>query len=389
MHFDFDTIIDRHNTFSLKWDMGAREHELPMWVADMDFATAPAIVEALHNRVDHGIFGYSLPSNTFYSAIIDWWSSRHQFNFSKENIIPTTGILPALVGIINAISTAQAKVLVLSPVYDHFFSAIDNTGRKAISSELNYQDNKYTIDLVDLEGKLSAADVEVLLLSNPHNPTGRVWNKTELEAIGELCLKYNVKVISDEIHADLVYAPYKHIAFASINPAFEKICITCSSPSKSFNLAGMQVGYVIITDQKIREAVSASFMKMEMFLISPLANEALVAAYTKSNEWLNQLIAYLKSNYELSSNFISDKLPKLSYPTLEGTYLLWLDCNAYSNDSDKLDEHLRATSSLRLNKGNIYGKGGEGFMRMNIACPKSMLNEGLTKLKQGLDLFNI
>ena len=384
MIYNFDEVITRTNTNSIKWDAEKHDNLLPMWVADMDFKTAPEIIEALHHRLNHGIFGYSLTPPEFYSAIQYWWKKRHNLELEPTWIIPTTGIIQALLGIIKAYTTTNNQVLLLSPVYDHFFSSIENSDCKVITSELINTNGKFTINFYEVEELTAKPEVKLLIISNPHNPVGRVWTKEELIRLGEICNRNDVLVVSDEIHSDLVFPGFKHIPYASLGEAFSNKSITCCSPSKTFNLAGLQVGYVFSSNQAIKEHVEQSFLKQEMFLVSPFASTALIAAYEEGEAWVEALLTYLFNNYQYLESFIKNELPHVKVTPLEGTYLVWLDLNYYKINSTEFCDQLKENQSLWLNPGSNYGKAREGFVRMNIACPKSLLVNGLQRLKAAL-----
>ncbi len=381
MDYNFDEIIPRRNTHSIKWDADGDDNLLPMWVADMDFKTAPEIIEALHQRVDHGIFGYSLTPPEFYAAIGSWWKKRHGITVKANSIIPTTGIIPALIGIVHTYCQTGDKVLVLIPVYDHFFSCIRNADCEPLESNLIYQNGNYSIDFEDLERKASDPKTKLIMLSNPHNPAGRVWTEDELKQIGDVCIKHDVKIISDEIHSDLIHPGFKHVPFTSLGEKYSQNSITCCSPSKTFNLAGLQVGYVFSANPDIKDKVEKAFHKQEMFLVSPFASTALIAAYTHGEEWLEALQNYLHENFRFLSNFISKELPKVHVTPLQGTYLVWLDLSAYSIESASFCKKLLEEQQLWLNSGYLYGKAGNGFVRMNIACPRALLKEGVERLR--------
>lgn len=385
MTYNFDKIVQRKNTSSIKWDAESNADLLPMWVADMDFETAPEIVSAIKKRVDHGVFGYSLTPDEFNTSIQYWWKKRHQLDVDPSWILPSTGIIPALIGIINAFCEKEDEVLLLTPVYDHFFSCIENCDCKAIESNLNYENGVYTINFEDLEEKASRPSVKLIILSNPHNPAGRVWTAKELKQIGDICLKHNIKVVSDEIHSDLIFPGHKHTPFASLGKTYSDISITCCSPSKTFNLAGLQVGYVFTSNPTIKNQIEKAFHKQEMFLVSPFASTALIAAYQYGEAWMEGLISYLYDNYLFLKSFVETELPQIQITPLEGTYLVWLNLSAYSIDSEKFCEKLKAEQKLWLNSGHLYGQAGEGFVRMNIACARPLLVDGLNRLKKQLD----
>jgi len=377
----FDTTPPRRGTHSVKWDMAGDENLLPMWVADMDFKTAPAILEAIQKRVAHGVFGYTLTPDDFFDAIIAWWSRRHQVQLQREWILPVAGILPALSAIIRAFSEKGDQVLLLTPVYDHFFATIRNCGLGVIESPLKYQSVSYAIDFDDFEKKAAHPATKFVLLSNPHNPTGRVWTREELSRIAAICLRHGVLVVSDEIHADLVHHPFRHCPFAALGEAYAKNVVTCCSPSKSFNLAGIQVGYLFSENEKIRQSVEAVLQMQDTVFLNVFAAPALVAAYRESEGWLELLKDYIYQNYLFLKNYMALHLPSIQVTPLEATYLVWLDIRSVNMPCAEFTAALHAEQQLWLNPGTMYGETGEGFLRMNIGCPRPMLEDGLERLR--------
>jgi cystathionine beta-lyase len=384
MDFNFDEILPRRNTNSIKWDANPAENMLPMWVADMDFKTAPAIEQALQNRVSHGVFGYTLTPPKFYTSISNWWEKRHGLPVPEDWIIPVNGVIPALSALIKALTQNGDKIIIQPPVYNHFFTTIENSGCHAVENNLIYTNGDYTIDFEDLEIKAADAEVKLLLLSNPHNPAGRVFKKEELLRVGEICLKHNIVVVSDEIHSDLVYQGYQHVPFASLSNANSTNCITLSSPSKTFNLAGLQVGYLFTENAAFKTKIESVLTVQEMELLSPFAIEALIAAYNEGAYWLEALKAYLLNNYEHLKEFIRLHLPQIKVVPLQATYLVWLDCSALAVSSDELSKRLLTNALLWVNSGTMYGSAGDGFLRINIACPMPLLVDGLNRLKNNL-----
>lgn len=384
MKCNFDEIIPRRGTNSYKWDTTKEENVLPMWVADMDFRAAPVIVEALRRRVEHGIFGYASVPDTYYEAIINWFDRRHAWQIEKEWIIYTTGAVPALSAIIKALTSPQDKVLVQAPVYNCFFSSIRNNGCEVITNPLIYRDGTYQIDFSDLEKKSADPSVKLLLLCNPHNPVGRVWTKRELNRIGEICLRNDVWVIADEIHCELVYPGYIYTPFASISPEFLMRSVTCVSPSKAFNLAGLQIANIVCANADLRIKIDKAININEVCDVNPFGIEALIAAYNEGKEWLEELKYYLWINYNYLKAYFSENLPQFPVTMLEGTYLVWVDCSVLKRSSIEIVHTLLAEERLQVNNGSLYGKNGEGFIRINIACPRQVLIEGLNRLKRVL-----
>jgi len=388
MKYNFDEIIPRRGTNSYKWDSTADADVLPMWVADMDFRTAPPIIEALKKRVEHGIFGYVKVPDTYYEKTIDWFSRRHNWQISKEWIIYTTGVVPAISAIIKAVTSPGDKVLVQTPVYNCFFSSIRNNGCELVTNDLVYANRTYTIDFDDLERKAADSAVKVMLLCNPHNPAGRVWTREELMRIGEICLRHNVFVIADEIHCEFVYPGHTYTPFASLSKELLLHSATCVSPSKAFNLAGLQIANIIIADEEIRCKVDKVININEVCDVNPFGVEALIAAYSKGEEWLNQLNIYLYENYLFMKKFSKSHLPQFPITILEGTYLVWMDCSALHKNSGKIEQLLLEKAKLWLNEGTMYGANGDTFMRWNIACPRSVLLEGLNRFRKFTEAFS-
>ena len=384
MKYNFDEIISRKDSGSIKWDETPFGEVLPMWIADMDFKSAPAILNALQERVDHGIFGYTEIPNAFYDAIIRWWKKRYGFKLEKEWLIPVSGVIPALSAAIQSLSKTGDHVIIQSPVYNHFYSSIENNGCVAIENNLLYDNGKYTIDFEDLAQKASDPKAKILIISNPHNPVGRVWTKEELQGVGDICLQHNVVIISDEIHADLVFEGHVHIPVASLGEKYSLNSVTLSSPTKSFNLAGLQVGYFFTQNEQFRKAIQSSFKLMGIELLNLFGISALIAAYEESDQWLDALKEYLQDNYLFLTQFINSNLPQIKVTPLEATYLVWLDCTAFGKTANELSHKLLEEQKLWLNSGTMYGGAGEGFLRINIATSKILLEMGLKKLVKGL-----
>lgn len=377
MKYDFDKVISRRGTDSYKWDSAESEHVLPMWVADMDFHTAPAIVDALRLRVEHGILGYTRVPDSYYDAVTGWFMRRHGWKMNREWIIYTSGVVPAVSAVIKALTVPGDKVLVQTPVYNCFFSSIRNNGCKMVSSPLVFAGNTYTIDYEDLECKAADPKVKVMLLCNPHNPAGRVWKREELVRIGEICIRHGVTVVSDEIHCELVFPGHRYTPFASISEDFLWHSVTCLSPSKAFNIAGLQIANIVCADADRRAKIERAINDNEVCDVNPFGVIATQAAYNGGEEWLNQLIEYLYGNYLYMCEFCREHLPEFPVTILEGTYLVWMDCRKLRISSEELERRLFAEAGLWLNAGTMYGAEGEGFMRWNIACPRTTLTEGL------------
>ena len=384
MKYNFDEIIPRRGTNSYKWDSAGDADVLPMWVADMDFRTAPPVVEALRKRVEHGIFGYVRVPDAYYAAVTNWFARRHDWQIEKEWIIYTTGVVPALSAVIKALTAPGDKVMVQTPVYNCFFSSIRNNGCGMIVNPLIYRNGTYQIDFADLEQKAADPSVKVLLLCNPHNPAGRVWTKQELTRIGDICIRNNVWVVADEIHCELVFPGHTYIPFASISQEFLMHSVTCTSPSKAFNLAGLQIANIISADTDIRTKIDKAININEVCDVNPFGVEALMAAYNDGEEWLEELKQYLFANYNYLRVYFEEYLPEFPVATLEGTYLVWADCSVLNQSSDETVKTLLEKEKLWVNEGSLYGEAGEGFIRINIACPRQQLIEGLNRLRRAL-----
>ena len=380
--YHFDETIARRNSNSYKWDSAADEGVLPLWVADMDFRTAPPVIEALERRVRHGIFGYTKVPQAYFDAVTAWFERRHHFGFLKEWTLYTTGVVPALSAIIKALTVSGDKVMVQTPVYNCFYSSIRNNECETVANQLIYHNGTYSIDFDDLEEKASDPRVKLLLLCSPHNPVGRVWSREELTRIGTICLNNNVIVVSDEIHCDLVYPGYCHVPFASISDEFLLHSVTCTAPSKTFNLAGLHVANIHAADATIRNKINKALNINEVCEISPFAVDALIAAYNEGEEWLEELIRYLNGNYYYLKDFFEKHLPQFPVLPLEATYLAWTDCSVLDLPSSEIADILLKKENLWVNPGTMYGAGGENFIRLNIACTRVLLAEALQKIQK-------
>lgn len=378
MKYDFDKTIDRRATNSYKWD-SAPEGVLPMWVADMDFRTAPAIIDALQKRVAHGIFGYTRVPDAYYDAVTSWFSRRHGWDIDREWIIYTSGVVPAVSAVIKALTVPGDKVIVQTPVYNCFFSSIRNNGCEIVSNPLRRTTDTYEMDFDALERCAADPRAKVMLLCNPHNPAGRVWTPDELTRLGNICLRNGVTVVADEIHCELVYQGFKYTPFASLSDAFLHRSVTCVSPSKAFNIAGLQIANIVTFDADLRRRIDKAININEVCDVNPFGVAATIAAYNEGEEWLNQLVGYLHGNYEAMAEFCRRELPEFPITRLEGTYLVWMDCSSLGMPSDALEHALLDDARLWLNAGTMYGAEGEGYMRWNIACPRSVMLDGLNR----------
>ncbi len=376
--FDFDKIINRRGTLSYKWD-DTPDEVLPMWVADMDFRAAPAIIDALHKRIDNGCFGYTLVPDEYYDAVTDWFSRRHGWQINKDLMIYTSGVVPAISAILKALTEKGDKVIVQTPVYNCFFSSIRNNGCELLANPLVRKDDTYEIDFEDLERKASDEKARIMLLCNPHNPAGRVWTREDLTRIGEICLRHGLTVISDEIHCEFVFKGYKYTPFASISKEFNERSVICISPSKAFNIAGLQIANIVAPNEEMRTKIDRAININEVCDVNPFGVIATIAAYNESEEWLDELNEYIKGNYDYMKEFCGKHLPEFPVMKLEGTYLAWMDCSKTGLSSELMEQQLEQEVKLKLNPGTMYGAEGRGFMRWNLACPRALLKDGLER----------
>lgn len=387
MEYDFSRPTDRHGTDSYKWDSAPETDIIPLWVADMDFETFPAITEALQRRVAHGIFGYTRVPEAYYEAVCNWFGKRHGWHINREDIIYTSGVVPAVSAVIKALTLPGDQVIVQGPVYNCFFSSIRNNGCEMVSNSLIYnkEELRYEIDFDDLERKLAHERARVMLLCNPHNPGGRVWTRDELTRVAELCRKYGVRVVSDEIHCELTLYDNEYVPFGSLPDELSHGSITCCSPSKAFNTAGLQIANIVCRDAEVRNRIDRAININEVCDVNPFGVIALQAAYSDEGyEWLTQLRAYISSNYDLLRERFARELPKCKVMRMEGTYLAWVDCTQLHIPSDEIEEMLMHENKVWVNAGSMYGTEGAAFIRINMACTSELLNEGITRIVNGL-----
>ena len=384
MSFQFDQKIDRRNTGSMKWDVPV--NELPMWVADMDFQTAPEIIESIMERARQGVFGYTVVTDEWYQAYQDWWSSRHHFEIDREWLVFCTGVVPAISSIVRKVTTVGENVVVMTPVYNIFFNSILNNGRNVLESRLKYDGDAYQIDFEDLEEKLSNPQTTLLILCNPHNPVGKIWDKETLKRVGELCSKHHVLVLSDEIHCDLTKPGCEYTPFASVSDTCRDNSITCVAPTKAFNLAGIQTAAVIVPDKNLRNKVTRGLNTDEVAEPNVFAAIAPIAAFSDGGEWLDALRVYLWENRIFAEEYIKREIQGISPVSADATYLLWLDCRNVIGSSTELCHFIRSCSGLYLSDGNEY-RNGEGFLRMNLACPRKQVEDGLERLKKSVSAY--
>ena len=382
MKYDFDTPINRRNTNSLKWDVD--ENDLPMWVADMDFATAPEVQAAIQNRASHGAFGYTVIPEEWYHAYINWWQKRHGFVMRKDWLIFCTGVVPAISSTVRKLTTPAEKVLIQTPVYNIFFNSILNNGRQVLESSLKYRSGRYEIDFEDLELKLSDPQTSLMILCNPHNPVGKIWERETLQRIGELCWKHHVVVLSDEIHCDLTDPGAGYFPFASVSEECRENSVTCIAPTKAFNLAGMQSAAVMIPNESLRHKVWRALNTDEVAEPNAFAVDAAVAAFSEGGAWLDELRKYIYENKRRTIEFVKEKIPQIHVVPSHATYLLWLDCTGMTGSAMEAAQYIRHKTGLYLSEGSQYGDCGKNFLRLNIACPRSVLEDGLKRLREGI-----
>ncbi len=383
--FDFDTVTDRRGTGSLKWDVG--DGELPMWVADMDFPTAPCVREAVEKRVAHGVFGYSVIPDGWYEAYARWWFKYHNLEMEKDRLIFTTGVIPALSTAVRKFTTPAEKIVIQTPVYNIFFNSIINNGRRVLENRLEYKDGEYFMDFDDLEKKLSDPLTTMMILCNPHNPIGKIWNAETLKRVGELCAKHHVLVFSDEIHCDIVAPGSEYVPFACASEECRRNSITAVAPTKCFNIAGINTAAVYVPEEGLCNRMNRALNTDEVAEPNAFAMDATLAAFSdEGHEWLEALNAYIDGNKNLVYEFIENELPKVKAVKQDATYLMWLDMSNYTEDSKKLQAEIRSRTGLYLSPGSVFGKGGERFLRMNVACPRTLLWDGLERLKKSLEM---
>ena len=381
---NFDEIIERRNTDSIKYDFAARrglpEDVLPLWVADMDFRTPPCVIEALVEKSRHGIFGYSESREDYFAVLKSWFSRRFGWEVQPEWLIKTPGVVYAICMAIRALTSEGDAVLIQQPVYYPFESSVINNDRELVVNELAYENGRYHIDFEDFERKITQHRVKMFILCSPHNPVGRVWTKEELTRMGDICVKHGVIVVADEIHADFVYPGYSHTVFANIKPEFADITVTCTAPTKTFNLAGLQISNIFVSNQRMRKRIKQEISRTGYSQLNVMGMVACKAAYAQGEEWLEELKAYLTGNLDFVRRFIDAHMPDIRLVEPEGTYLIWLDCRALGLNDKALDDLVIQRAKLWLDGGHMFGQGGSGFQRINIACPRSLLEQAMERL---------
>ena len=381
---DFDILTDRSGTFSYKWDV--KDGELPMWVADMDFETAPAVKKAIVDRACHGIFGYSSTPSEYFDAVSDFFGRRHGFSIPTEWMVYSNGIVAAIGSVVRRLTHPDENVLIQAPVYNIFYNSIINNGRRVISSDLVYDGTGYSVDFADLEAKLALPQTSLMILCNPHNPVGRLWTRDELVKIGELCKKHGVTVLSDEIHCDFVRNGMDYVPFSSI-AEYRDISVSCISPSKTFNLAGLQSAVVVIPDAHLRHRIWRGINTEELGEPNAFSMVAGIAAFSQSDEWVDSLVSYIFENRALAQECINKSIPGIRAISGDATYLLWIDISGICDDSVAFTERLRELTGLYLSEGREYGECGKSFVRMNLATQRSRLLDGLERLRRGVEIM--
>lgn len=392
MKYNFDEIIDRRNTDCLKYDFAAErgmpEDILPLWVADMDFRTAPGIIERVMADAKFGIYGYTDSRDDYFQAVAAWYRDYFGWQVDKSWLVKTPGVVFAISIAVQALTEKGDAVMIQQPVYYPFSAVIKDNDRILVNSELILNNGRYEIDFADFEQKITENQVKLFVLCSPHNPVGRVWTQEELRKVGEICLKHDVKVVSDEIHSDFVYEGKKHHVFTTVDSALEEISIICTAPSKTFNLAGLQVSNIFIPNEQIRSAFLKQMFKVGYSQVNMIGLHACQAAYETGREWLEELKVYLKGNLDYVRTYLEEKLPQIKLIEPEGTYLIWLDCRGLGLSEEELEDLIVHKAKLWLDAGTIFGAAGAGFERINMACPRAVLEEALERLRRAVSDLN-
>jgi cystathionine beta-lyase len=389
--YDFDTVIDRRNNNSAKWDQIAQEMGpgsediIPLSVADMEFKVAPEIVEAIRRKADFALYGYSIPDANYYDAVIGWMERRHHWKIKQEWISLSPGVVPAFFTAVNAFTHPGDKVIIQPPVYYPFSRAVVQNGCELVNNPLVFQNGRYTMNFDDLEKKAQDPRVRALILCSPHNPVGRVWSREELLKLGEICVKHKIIVIADEIHFDFVFKPHEHTVFATLSEEFRDNSLILTAPSKTFNLAGLQCSNIIIPNPVLKNQFDIALQNTGFFSLNYFAYAGCEAAYGHGEAWLNELLPYLEGNKNYLKTFIAENLPQITVIETEGTYLVWMDCRSLGLNDKELEKLVKEKGRVFLDDGYIFGQGGSGFERVNIACPRSILEKSLTNIKKAID----
>lgn len=379
--YNFDEPVNRRGTNSVKWDEEKEDGIIPLWVADMDFLAAPAIRRAVEERAKHGVFGYAIVGDSYYDAITNWFKRRHNWTIERDWIIYTTGVIPAISATIHALAMPGEKVLIQTPVYNCFYSCIRNQGLRVLESPLKREGNTYVVDWDDFEAKCADKKTTLFLLCNPHNPAGRVWTKDELARMNEICMRHDVKVISDEIHCELIMPGYVFTPFATVSADCQRNSVVFNSPTKNFNIAGLQIANIICANKEWYRRIDRAINIFEVCDVNPFGPLALEAAYNESEDWINELMPYIADNYALLKDTFAKEVPNYEVLKLEGTYLAWVDIRKSGLTANALTEKLLREGKVQVNSGVIYSKNdGEGYIRINLACPRATLQEGLKRI---------
>lgn len=389
MKYNFDCIIDRSNNFSAKWSEMEKKYGsndlLPMWVADMDFKTAPCIVDAIRERLDQEIYGYTTRPDSYNESIVNWVKKRHDWDIKSEWLIYSPGVIPSISLLIQQLTKEGDKIIIQQPVYSPFANVVKDNNRELVVNSLKKDENgRYVMDYEDLESKIDK-NVKLFILCNPHNPVGRVWKKEELIKLGEICLKNNIKVISDEIHSDIIFKNYKHTPFASISEAFAKNSITCIAPTKTFNIAGLQTSVVVLPNEDDYKLLDKAFTTIDIKRNNCFSLVASQAAYNHGEEWLEELLEYIEGNIDFLIDYLKTNISQIKVVKPEGTYLVWLDFSDLGLDDDDLSHLIKEKAKVALNNGLAFGVEGKGYQRINLACPRSMVKESLERIKKAVD----
>lgn len=385
MSFDFDKINNRRNTASVKW--GVKENELPMWVADMDFQTAPEILDAMHKSIDGGIFGYQTIPDKYYEAVTDWFEKEHDFKPKTDWMLFSTGVIPTISAILRHMTDVGDNVLLQEPNYNTFYGVIEHNGRNVTNNELIYEDGTYKVDWEDLNAKLADPQTTVMLVCNPHNPTGHIWSKETLTKIGEMAKKHDVMIISDEIHGDISMPGHSYVPFSSLAPEVAENSISLVSPTKTFNLAQLHASTVIAPDANLLARVERAISIDDQSEPGILAVDGTIAAYTKGHEWLAGLRQYVSENHQLLTDYVAKNIPEISVIKSDATYLAWIDCTKVTENSEELNNFIRQETGLYLAEGTKYRGNGNQFLRMNLATNKSRVEDGLQRLERGVHAY--
>ena len=387
MKYNFDEIIDRTGTSCVKWDIREmffkKQDVLPMWVADMDFKTPDFIVDAVKQRAEHPVYGYTIRPESYYTSLINWIDKKHRWKIDKDWVIFSPGIVPAVNMAVMAYTKPGDKIIVQPPVYFPFFGAVKDNGRQLVNNQLKLNNGRYDMDFEDLEKQIDSR-TRMVIISNPHNPGGSAWTKEELTRLGEICIKHNLILISDEIHSDLAIPPNKHTVAANLSKEIAGVTVTMMAPSKTFNLAGMASSSVIISNEKLRNDFQIMLDRVHVGMGNLFGMVASEAAYTHGEEWLNQMLIYVKGNIDFMEEYISKNIPKVKMIRPEATYMVWLDFRELAMDNDTLKQFIIERAGLGLNDGPVFGPGGEGFQRINLACPRAYVEEAMNRLENAI-----